>query len=101
MIVTNDTGNIPLYLVASNNYPSIIWVTQDYRESVEVYERFSYDRKYTYTYPKKSHAVLLTGMDENYYYINDPLKNEKNIKVPMTDLEASFNNMGRQFISIN
>ena len=39
-------------------------------------------------------------MDENYYYINDPLKEEKNIKVPKEQLENSFDSMGRQFISL-
>lgn len=99
-LFTSQYKKAPLYLIAANKYPTIIWITQDYTEANEVYEWISNDKKSTYTYPKKSHTVLLTGFDENYYYINDPLKDEKNIKVPREQLEKSFDSMGRQFISI-
>lgn len=99
-LMSSSTKKLPLYLVAANTHPSLIWITQDYQKSDEVYEWFSYDSKNTYTYPKKSHTVLLTGMDEKYYYINDPLKAEKNIPIPKEQLEATFDSMGRQFISI-
>jgi len=90
----------PLYFLAAENYPVIIWVTIDYQEANEIYNWRSYDGKYTYTYPKNSHTIVLTGMDKDYYYINDPLKNTKNVKVPKEQLEKSFDSMGRQFISL-
>ncbi len=89
----------PLYFLAAHEYPVVIWVTIDYQESVSVYNWFSVDYKSIYTYPKNSHTVVLTGMDEENYYINDPLKEEKNIPVPKEQLENSFNSMGRQFIT--
>ena len=48
-----------------------------------------------------SHVVVLTGYDDTYYYINDPLKNEKNIPVLKEDLERSFDSLGRQAIFLN
>lgn len=81
--------------------PIMIWTTIDYLEVTEIYEWFHYDSKETYTYPKNSHVVLITGVDNNYYYINDPLKNEKNIKVEKEQLEKSFDSMGRQAIYLN
>ena len=40
---------------------------------------------------------MVTGVDENYYYINDPLKEEKNIAIQKDLLESSFDTLGRQF----
>lgn len=85
----------------SNSLPLMIWVTTDYEASKEVYEWFSYDKKRTYTYPKNSHAVVVTGYDENYYYINDPLKTEKKIPVKKEILEKSFDSLGRQSIYLD
>lgn len=90
-----------LNTLSSLSIPIMIWTTIDYQEVSEVYEWFSYDSKFTYTYPKNSHAVLMTGVDEFYYYINDPLKKEKNIKVKKQELENSFDSMGRQAIYLN
>ena len=80
--------------------PFLIWTTIDYTEAKDVYEWFSYDKKSTYTYPKNSHVVVVTGVDENYYYINDPLKSEKNIPVKKDLLETIFDSLGRQMIMI-
>lgn len=80
--------------------PFLIWTTIDYKEAKEIYEWFSYDKKNTYTYPKNSHVVVVTGVDENYYYINDPLKDEKNIPVKKDLLETSFDSLGRQALLI-
>lgn len=80
---------------------SIIWVTTDYEEVKEIFTWQSLDGKETYTMPRKMHVVVLTGEDENYYYINDPLKLEKNIPVLKSKLEASFDSMGRQYLTFN
>lgn len=80
--------------------PFLIWTTINYEKANEVYEWFSYDKKDTYTYPKNSHVVVVTGVDENFYYINDPLKSEKNIPVNKKLLEDSFDSLGRQMIFI-
>ena len=43
---------------------------------------------------------MVTGVDENYYYINDPLKEEKNIAIQKDLLESSFDSLGRQFLIV-
>ena len=43
--------------------------------------------------------MVVTGVDENYYYINDPLKEEKNIAI-QKDLLESFDSLGRQFLIV-
>ena len=80
--------------------PFLIWTTIDYTEAKDIYEWFSYDKKSTYTYPKNSHVVVVTGVDENYYYINDPLKNAKNIPIEKDLLETSFDSLGRQLLLV-
>ncbi len=79
--------------------PFIIWVTSDYSEITQLYKWYSYDNKKLYTYAKNEHVVVLTGIDENYYYINDPLT-KKNVQVKKEVLEKSFDSMGRQYIGI-
>lgn len=98
IIESND--KLPLYIYAYRS-PIMIWTTIDYQEANEVYEWFSYDGQNTYTYPKNSHAIVITGVDDKYYYVNDPLKDEKNIKVPKNTLEKSFDSMGRQVIILD
>jgi len=90
----------PLKNLAYNG-PCLIWVTINYEAVKEVFTWTSYDKKETYTYPRDEHVVVLTGYDENYYYINDPLKNEKNIKVKKEQLENSYDSLGRQSVAIN
>lgn len=97
--VNTQNGKDPLDILALN-YPCLIWVTINYEEVEEVFTWLSYDQKETYTYPKNEHVVVLTGYDDNYYYINDPLKNETNIPVEKEKLEASYDSLGRQFVYI-
>lgn len=54
----------------------------------------------TYTYPKNSHTIVVTGVDKEYYYVNDPLQSEGNTKVKKKDLEKSFDSLGRQVVGI-
>jgi len=80
--------------------PSLIWITIDYEEVKEVFTWQSFDKTETYTYPKDEHVVVLTGCDENYFYINDPLKDEKNIKIEKEKLVKSYDSLGRQSVKI-
>jgi uncharacterized protein YvpB len=48
----------------------------------------------------KEHAVLLVGYDKNHVYINDPLTGEKSKKVPKQYFLASWEQMGRQAVTI-
>ncbi len=47
----------------------------------------------------KEHSVLLTGYDQEYIFLNDPLTGEKNKKAPIADFEEAWVQMGRQAIT--
>lgn len=81
-------------------YPVVIWVINDYSEADGFSQWYSYDKKKTYTYSNKTHAVLLTGQDKDFYYIADPLKSEEITKVEKSKLEKSYDSMGRQAVTI-
>lgn len=87
------------YQVA-NKLPLVIWATTNYEPVGEMWTWRSYDKKYTYTYPKNSHTIVVTGVDQEYYYVNDPLQEKGNIKVEKGKLERSFDSLGRQVVGI-
>ena len=98
-VYTSDDKR-PLEEYVQSGNPVLVWTTTDYSEVKEVYEWFSYDKSKTYTYPKNAHVVVIVGMDKDYYFINDPLKDEKNIKVPREKFNKSYDSMGRQALYI-
>ena len=81
-------------------FPVIIWATTNYEPVSEMWTWKSYDGRHTYTYPKNSHTIVVTGVDKEYYYVNDPLQSEGNTKVKKKDLEKSFDSLGRQVVGI-
>lgn len=81
--------------------PLLIWTTIEYEPADYVYTWIdSENNTNTYTYPKNGHVVVITGYDDSYYYINDPLKNQKNVKIQKEILEKSYDSLGRQSIYI-
>ncbi|WP_373284201.1 C39 family peptidase [Priestia taiwanensis] len=48
----------------------------------------------------QQHSVVVTGYDENYVYINDPLKKDKNRKMDRRNFETAWIQMGRQAMTI-
>lgn len=98
-VYTSD-DKLPLEEYVQNGSPVLVWTTTDYSEAKDIYEWFSYDKSRTYTYPKNAHVVVIVGMDKKYYYINDPLKDEKAIKVPRKKFNKSYDSMGRQALNI-
>ena len=99
-VITNDQKLDLSTLSSLMKTPLIIWATTDYTPVKEVYQWYSYDGKRTYTYAKNSHTVILTGYDEKYYYINDPLKDKKDIAIEKDKLEDCFDSAGRQAVTI-
>ena len=87
-----------LSLLLTKDIPVCIWVTQDYSPAKSVYQWLSYDETKTYLYPVGQHCVVLTGFDENYYYLNDPLKGEV-VKVEKEKLEKCYRSMGYQAVT--
>lgn len=98
-IYTSD-DKLPLEEYVQRGSPVLVWTTIDYSEAKDIYEWFSYDKSRTYTYPKNAHVVVIVGMDKDYYYINDPLKDEKAIKVSREKFDKSYDSMGRQALYI-
>lgn len=48
----------------------------------------------------REHSVLITGYDENYVYVNDPLTVEKNKQIAKQDFIQAWIQMGKQAITI-
>ncbi|PFK35758.1 hypothetical protein COI93_16660 [Bacillus cereus] len=46
------------------------------------------------------HAVLVTGYDNDYVYINDPLRRGKGAKIPKQKFISSYNYMGKKALSM-
>ena len=98
--VYTSEDKLPLEEYVQTGNPVLTWTTVDYSEAKDIYEWFSYDKSRTYTYPKKAHVVVIVGMDKKYYYLNDPLKDEKAIKVLRKEFDKSYDSMGRQALYI-
>ncbi len=49
---------------------------------------------------KKLHSVVMTGFDDKYVYINDPLVNQTNRKVDKVNFKKAWEQMGHQAIII-
>ncbi|WP_231868453.1 C39 family peptidase [Fictibacillus phosphorivorans] len=47
----------------------------------------------------KEHSVVITGFDKKHVYVNDPLKKEKNRKLPRADFVMAWEQMGSQAIT--
>lgn len=100
LVLTEDSYLSLPELVLTHSGPVVLWVTSDYSKAEDVYLWKSTDGQSSYTYPKKSHAVLLVGYDESNYFINDPLHPEQLVSVSKTQLEESFDSLGRQAIGL-
>lgn len=91
----------PLIYYVSSNVPIVIWATTNYDPVNEMWTWKSYNKQCSYTYPKNSHTIVVTGMDENFYYVNDPLQEHGNVKVEKEKLEKSFDSLGRQVVGLS
>lgn len=45
------------------------------------------------------HAVLLTGFDRQYVFVNDPLSGQKNLKIEKKQFIATWESLGKQALS--
>jgi uncharacterized protein YvpB len=48
---------------------------------------------------RKEHAVLITGYDEQYIYVNDPLTGKKNMLVDRHNFVEAWGQIGKQAVS--
>jgi len=83
----------------SNGFPVWIiinsWYTELPPEQFMTWNTKAGEVQVTY----REHSVLVTGYDEEYVYVNDPLTNEKNKKVPKQNFVKAWVQMGSQAIT--
>ncbi|WXB93687.1 C39 family peptidase [Bacillus sp. FJAT-52991] len=98
----NLTGQTPEDLYAQINKERPVWViiNAEYKklteDQFETWPTAEGTMKVTYY----QHSAVITGYDEQFVYVNDPLKQEKNIKIHRTDFEQAWIQMGRQAMTI-
>jgi uncharacterized protein YvpB len=83
----------------SNGFPVWIiinsWYTEVPPEQFRTWNTPAGEVQITY----REHSVLITGYDEEYVYVNDPLTGEKDKKVPKRDFVKAWVQMGSQAIT--
>jgi len=72
------------------------WYKELPEEQFETWQTAEGTIKVTY----RQHSAVITGYDENFVYVNDPLKEEKNFKVDRANFEKAWIQMGRQAMTI-
>ncbi|MCW9134609.1 C39 family peptidase [Bacillus paramycoides] len=100
--VINLTGREvqDVYKVISSGSP--VWVIANTtfkplsEDSFETWNTSSGEVKITYY----EHSVVVIGYDQNFVYMNDPLANNPRKAVPRAEFEKSWEQMGKQAITI-
>lgn len=103
--VKNITGKSAraIYKAIDKGYP--VWVLTNARFEELDDDQFltwkTEDGEMSVTY--RQHSVVVTGYDENYVYINDPMQSETYIAHDREDFEAAWVQMGSQamYLKIN
>ncbi len=81
----------------SSGRPVVIWVTQNFTETIQSRKWMRSGEVVTSFSPQ--HTVLLTGMDEKVLYYNDPLTGEKNASVDKLIFKSIWTKMGNKALS--
>lgn len=88
-----------LYPFLDNNMPVWVVINTHYKELEEVYfMEWPLSSGDTVKVTNKQHAVVITGYDETYIYIKDPLGRRD--KLPKLDFIKAWEQMGKQAITI-
>ena len=101
--VKNLTGEEPEALYAALEDGNPVWVLTNARfqqlpdEQFLTWETEEGSMQVTY----RQHSVVMTGYDENYVYVNDPMKSETNIALDRANFEAAWVQMGSQAMYIS
>lgn len=88
-----------LYFI-SKGYP--VWIITNvlYKPLEDSYFEFWHTPTGVVKVTKKLHSVIITGFDDEYITINDPLHNVPNRKVNRDQLKKSWEQMGNQAVVI-
>lgn len=101
--VKNLTGKEPEALYAAIEAGNPVWVLTNARfkeladDQFLTWETDEGSMQVTY----RQHSVVMTGYDESYVYVNDPMKSETNIALNRADFEAAWIQMGSQAMYIS
>ena len=99
---TNLTGNdfsvLEDYL--RNGKPVVTWVTVALNNPRPITTWKTPGGK-TINGRMNTHAVVLTGADDNYVYYNDPFYGTKNVKVSKSWFASIYNQMGKKALSVD
>jgi len=82
-----------------NENPVIAWVTADFTRPYE-FRTWTDSNGNQVRGTFETHAVLLTGYDEEYFYYNDPLSGYKNAYISIDVFEAVWSDMGRKALTV-
>ncbi|EJR45142.1 hypothetical protein IIM_05042, partial [Bacillus cereus VD107] len=83
-----------------NGKPVVVWVTEGLNSPGPVTTWQTPQGKTIYA-KFSTHAVTLTGVDDNYVYYNDPITGQKNARADKSWFENIYNQMGKKALSIN
>ncbi len=83
--------------VLSSGRPIVVWITSTFKEP-KVSHTWTSNGTVINSYFTQ-HAVLITGMDENSIYYNDPLTGVKNAKVDKSTFKSVWIKMGKKALS--
>lgn len=106
----NITGESLTYIIdnyVSKGIPVMVWGTIKMQKATNgatwtvnyTDENSSVNKGSTFTWKRPEHCLVLIGYDDNYYYFNDP-DTGKEEKYSKTDVESSYNSLGKQAIVI-
>ncbi|PGQ39297.1 hypothetical protein COA05_09775, partial [Bacillus thuringiensis] len=100
--VINLTGRDmqDIYKVISSGSPVWVIINTTFKplaeSSFETWNTSSGEVKITYY----EHSAVVIGYDQNFVYVNDPLKNNPRLAVPRAEFEKAWEQMGKQAITI-
>ncbi len=99
---TNLTGNDFSVLedYVRNGKPVVTWVTVALNNPRPITTWKTPGGKTIYG-RMNTHAVVLTGVDDNYVYYNDPFYGTKNVKVSKSWFASIYNQMGKKALSVD
>lgn len=99
---TNLTGNdfSVLENYVRNGKPVVTWVTVALNNPRPITTWKTPGGKTIYG-RMNTHAVVLTGVDDNYVYYNDPFYGTKNVKVSKSWFASIYNQMGKKALSVD
>jgi len=90
-----DYGELENILLSGR--PIVVWITSTFKEP-KVSHTWTSNGTVIKSYFTQ-HAVLITGMDENSIYYNDPLTGVKNAKVDKSTFKSVWTKMGKKALS--